>query len=152
MIVLDADLLVIDLRYPSDARYAMNRQVLDALHLGNERVAITCHTLLEVVGVVSFSASASVVATLPMKIPAWYAVEVLPDPQVNPVYADCGVADLINRMTHRCSLGDGVTMEQIERFIPHASFLLSWNARHFQGRLAVPAITPEEWWQKHVPR
>jgi len=150
MIVLDSDLLVIDLRYPADARYGVNRQVLDALQLGSIPLAITCHTLLEVIGVVSFNSTSARTLDLPAKIPAWYAVEVLPDPSTHPLYGGCSIVDLVQRMARRCSLGDAVGMEQIMLFAPKATCFLSWNARYFQGQLGIPAITPEEWLRQQL--
>jgi hypothetical protein len=151
MIVLDSDVLVIDLRYPADARYLVNRKVLDALQLGSQHLIITCQTLLEIIGVVSFNSPAAWTADLPVKIPVWYAVEVVPSLQVHPVFANCSVDALIGIMVQRCSLGDAIVLEQMRLFAPGATLFLSWNARHFRGKLSIPALTPEEWWRQNQP-
>ena len=57
MIVLDADVLLIDIRYPQDNRFARNRQFLDRLKSESRLAVITSGTLLEVVGVLSFNVS-----------------------------------------------------------------------------------------------
>jgi len=36
------------------------------------------------------------------------------------------------------SLADAVQAVQIARFAGHADCLLTWNARHFQGKLTIP--------------
>jgi hypothetical protein len=151
MIVLDSDLLVIDLRYPADARYLVNGKVLDALHLSTEELAITCQTLLEVIGVVSFNSTSSWTSNLPERIPIWYAVTVIPDPKTHPVHANCAVQSLIDIMAQRCALEDAVVLEQIKQFAPHCKLFLTWNARHFRGKLSIPVQTPEEWWQRNQP-
>lgn len=151
MIVLDADLLVIDLRFPADARFNTNQRVLHALVFGEESLAVTCHTLLEVMGVVSFNKSASETRELPEKIPTWFALEVLPSPKTSPIHANCAVDALIEIMVQRSSIGDAIVLEQIQRFIPRATLFLSWNAKHFRGKLPCAVMTPEEWWHQRQP-
>jgi len=51
----------------------------------------------------------------------------------------------------RMALGDAVNAVQIGQFVAHAECLLTWNAKHYQGKLAIPALTPEEWWQQNQP-
>jgi hypothetical protein len=151
MIVLDSDVFVIDLRYPADSRYLVNRRVLESLQLSTERLAVTCQTLLEVIGIVSFNSPAAWTGSLPAKLPIWYSVEVRPDLATHPDYASCSVAALIAIMAQRCSLGDAIVLEQMRLFVPEASLFLSWNARHFRSKLSIPAQTPEEWWQQNQP-
>jgi hypothetical protein len=43
------------------------------------------------------------------------------------------------------ALGDAVQAVQIARNASHADCLLTWNARHFVGKTAVPVLTPEDW-------
>jgi hypothetical protein len=50
------------------------------------------------------------------------------------------------------ALGDAVQAVQIDRYARHASRLLTWNARHFIGKLAIPVQTPQDWIaQQSVP-
>ena len=39
----------------------------------------------------------------------------------------------------------GVQAVQIAKYAGSAQCLLSWNARHFQGKLVIPVLTPQEW-------
>jgi hypothetical protein len=149
MIVLDSDLLVIDLRYPNDTRFEINRNVLESLRRGTEPLAITCQTLLEVLGVLSFNSTPTWTFSLPTKIPAWYSVSIVPALESHPTFANCFVQDLIDIISQRCSLGDSVVLEQIRLFAPEATLLLSWNARHFRSKLAISVLTPDEWWQQN---
>jgi hypothetical protein len=70
---------------------------------------------------------------------------VRPDFHVHPDYAGCTVPDLITQMTSQMALGDAVQAVQIARYASDAECLLTWNARHFQGKTAVPVLTPEDW-------
>ena len=62
MILLDADVLLLDIRYPGDARFAPNRTALDRFRNEGWRVGVTVQALLEVVGILSFNVS-------PLKLP-----------------------------------------------------------------------------------
>ena len=51
-------------------------------------------------------------------------------------------------MKLKMSLDDSVQAVQIRRYAPFAECLLTWNAKHFQGKIAVPVMTPVEWLRK----
>ena len=36
-------------------------------------------------------------------------------------------------------------------FAPPATALLTWNAKHFRGRLGLPVLTPDEWLNQQPP-
>jgi len=74
MILLDTDVLIIDLRYLRDARFAANRRFLDHCQLQRLPLAITCQTLLEVVGKFSFNVAAADIAKLADQIPRRYGL------------------------------------------------------------------------------
>jgi hypothetical protein len=48
-------------------------------------------------------------------------------------------------MTTKMSLGDAVQAVQIADFKPDADLLLTWNAKHFLGKVAIPVMTPGDW-------
>jgi hypothetical protein len=149
MIVLDSDVLVMDLRYSRDARFALNRQALDKLVQSQLPLGITCHTLLEVLGVLTFNLATSDLLDLVIQLPIRYRLSVIPEPNLNPAYAGLSCDDVRGAIARRLAIGDAVTFLQVERFIPQAVCLLTWNARHFVGKLAIPVLTPEEWLQKN---
>jgi len=47
-------------------------------------------------------------------------------------------------MSRQMSPADAVQAAQIARHASHAECLLTWNARHFRGKLVIPVV-PEEW-------
>lgn len=151
MIVLDADVLLVDMRYDRDSRFLLNRQVLNQLRASPVPLAITSHTLLEILGVSSFNLSRQGLLELADQIPVHYALDVFPSLEIDPAYACLKVTEIRDRIAIKLSVGDAVTGLQIERFVPQATLFLSWNARHFRSKLAIPVLTPDEWWQQNQP-
>ncbi|HEV3146899.1 MAG TPA: hypothetical protein VGZ47_23630 [Gemmataceae bacterium] len=145
MILLDADVLLIDVRYPNDQRFAVNRQALDEIRARGLAAGITAQALLEVVGILSFNVSTGNVPKLPQQLCLQYALNVFPDHQAHPGYAGCTVQDLISQMSKQMALGDAVLAVQVAMHVPWADCLLTWNAAHFAGKLVVPVQTPQEW-------
>lgn len=145
MILLDADVLLIDLRYQNDARFPANRQVLDQINQGNVAAGITSQALLEVIGILSFNLSSASVAQLPVQLPIQYRLVVFPDLQHHPEYAGCAVDEVVRQILTQMSLGDAVQAIQITRFAPTDAELLTWNAGHFVGKISIPVLTPEDW-------
>ncbi len=151
MIVLDTDVLVIDLRYLRDARYAVNRQFLDHARSQQFPLAVTSHTLLEIVGKYSFNVPQADIALLADLLPRRYGLQVVPDVRSFADYAGCTVAEVLAAIANRMALGDAVNAVQIAKYASAASCLLTWNAKHYQGKLAIPALTPGEWLQSNQP-
>jgi hypothetical protein len=118
---------------------------LERLNESDALVAITCHTFLEILGVLSFNHSASSLVNLAAGLPTHYRLHVIPVPAQNPDYAGLSFDEVRGAVLRRLSVGDAITFLQIERFIPQAACFLTWNARHFAGKLSIPAITPEDW-------
>ncbi|HLW67942.1 MAG TPA: hypothetical protein VKS79_21675 [Gemmataceae bacterium] len=145
MILLDADVLLIDVRYTSDQRFATNRKALEEIHNRQLAVGITAHALLEVVGILSFNVSAGNIPKLPQQLCLQYGLSVCPDLQAHPAYAGCTVQDLVTQMSKQMALGDAVLAVQVGQHGPWANCLLTWNAAHFVGKLVVPVLTPQEW-------
>jgi hypothetical protein len=145
MILLDSDVLLIAHRYQKDARFPVNAQAIQQVQGAAIPLGITLQALLEVVGILSFNVPAGTVPRLPHFLVGLYGFQVFPDIQRNPDYAGCTIAELIAQMDRQMSLADAVQAVQIARFASHADCLLTWNARHFQGKLTIPVLTPQEW-------
>jgi hypothetical protein len=150
VIVLDTDILILDLRFPRDPRHFGNRRFLEhgKKHLS---LGMTCHSMLEVIGKLSFSVTPADIPKLAVQIPIQYGLKVAPDLDAGVDYASCSVGEVLMAIQKRMSLGDAVHAVQIEKFCPAAACLITWNAKHYQGKLNIPALTPEEWWQQHQP-
>ena len=145
MILLDSDIIILDLRYTRDPRFAVNQQALHLMRTQKMRVGMTVQGHLEVTGNLSFNLPANAISLVPSRLVTLYGLEIIPDPQVHPQYAGVTIDDLVQQMSRQMALGDTVQAVQIARYAADADCLLSWNARHFAGKLVIPVLTPEDW-------
>src|SRR4029077_4804461 len=104
-----------------------------------------------VVGVMSYGTPAADVPLIPAALRTVYGILIIPDPVAEPDYARCTFDELLRQMSLKMSLGDAVQAVQIAKFAPNADALLTWNAKHFRGKLSVPVLTPDEWLQQQPP-
>jgi len=112
---------------------------------------MTCHALLEVIGKLSFSVKQADIPKLATQLPRQYGFQVLPTPNLDADYAGCSVGDVLTAMEERMALGDAVNTVQIGKSISPATCLVTWNAKHYHGKLRIPVLTPDEWWQQNQP-
>lgn len=145
MLLLDADVLLIDLRYTSDARFSINRRAVERIRTDGVTASITSQALLETVGILSFNLSPSRIPRLLAQLCLQYQLTVVPDVHAHPAYAGCMVQEVVDQMTRKMALGDAVQAVQIAQHVSGAECLLTWNAKHFTQKLVIPARTPEEW-------
>jgi hypothetical protein len=151
VIVLDADVLVTDLGYTGDPNYPLNRRFLDYLAARGIERGITTQGLLEVVGKRSYQTPVALIPNLPAMVLARYDLTPIPDPATVPEYAGCSFDEVLAQIGTQMALGDAVMAVQIAKFAPTASALVTWNAKHFRGKLVVPVLTPDEWLQQQTP-
>jgi hypothetical protein len=150
-VLLDSDVILIDNRYPRDPKYTRNQELLNRLKHDGHEVAITVQALLEVVGILSFITPVSRIPGLPNVLTHHYGLKVIPDRNAYLNYAEIAIADVLSQIATQMSLPDAVQAVQIRMFAPHADALLTWNAKHFKGKIAIPVLTPEEWLQQQTP-
>lgn len=150
LVVLDSNVFVIDLRYPRDRNYRHNQDFLTQLP-GLAPAATTLVNVLEVCGILSFNLTAQQVRELYHYLPERYQVTVLPiltEPGSLPGFP---VEHLLALMAKRLSFGDALVLAAIEMWIPRAACFVSWNAKHFRGKIALPVKTPEEFLEEAKP-
>ena len=141
--VVDTPSFIIDLRYQRDAHFTINRAFLD--HVAQTGTgAITTFTLLEVCGILSFNLNNTQLRELFAYFPQRYSVEVLPHATLQSPLPAVQTGDLFDIMLRKASFGDALIVAAVERHLPRAARFVSWNARHFVGRLSLPVQTPEE--------
>ena len=145
MILFDSDILLLELRYPNDSRYSVNRQTIQQIQADGTPRGVTLQTLLEVIGKLSFNLASFRIPQLPKFLTGLYRLTVFPTFQPSNDYAGCTIQELIDQMTLKMALGDAVQAVEIARYASFVDCLLSWNAKHFQGKIAVPVQTPEDW-------
>lgn len=98
MIILDTDVLLVDYRYPRDARFADNRRALDRMRQDGHWLGVTTQALLEMVGVLSFNVSSNLVEKLPSAITTQYRLTLFPNPVATPDYAGCSYDEIVYQM------------------------------------------------------
>jgi hypothetical protein len=151
VILLDANVILLDVMYTRDVNYPANRTALDYLAANNLARGITTQAALEVVGKQSFNTPAAVTAQLHPVLLSQYGVRLIPDPTAHPAYAGCTIDQIVAQMTHQMALGDAVLAVQIVAFAPAATALLTWNAKHLRGKVCVPVLTPADWLTQQPP-
>jgi hypothetical protein len=145
MILLDADILLLDIRYPRDVRFPINEQLLKTLQERDWERGITLYALLEVIGVLSFNLPSEQILKLYSLLPGRYGLHVTPAVNLSQDAPTFSLTAILAQLEQKMALGDAFQALYIQRYAPQAICLLSWNARHFQQKLSVPALTPEEW-------
>ena len=145
MILLDADILLLDIRYPRDTHFAVNERLLKTLQERGLERGITLYALLEVVGVLSFNLPAEQIQRFYTLLPGRYGLQVVPALTVGQEMPTFTPSTILTFIEKKMALGDALQALYLQRFALHATCFLSWNARHFQQKLSVLALTPEEW-------
>ena len=143
MILLDADILLLDIRYPRDTRFSANELLLRTLQERGWERGITLYALLEVIGILSFNLPNDQIQRLYTLLPGRYGLRVVPalgTAQEAPTFA---LSAILAQMEKKMALGDVLQALYIQHFAPQATCLLSWNARHFK-KLRIPALTPAQ--------
>ena len=54
------------------------------------------------------------------------------------------LGELFEIISLRAGFGDALIIAAIEKHMAGAARFVSWNARHFKGRLSIPSLTPRE--------
>ncbi len=143
LVVLDSNVFVIDLRYPRDRNYRSNRSFLAPLP-AIAPAATTLVNLLEVCGILSFNLKEREVRELFHYLPERYRVTVLPSPASSVSLPVLALDRLLALIAKKMSFGDALVAATIEAWIPQAACFISWDARHFRDKTALPVKTPRE--------
>jgi hypothetical protein len=141
--VIDTPVFVIDLRYKRDRHFSANRAFLDRV-AKEGHAATTIFNLLEVCGILSFNLNDEQLREMLHYFPQHYNVDVLPHSTLESPLPALKTGDLFDVISRKTSFGDALIISAVERHIPGTAGFVSWDARHFKGRLSIPALTPRE--------
>lgn len=144
VIFVDSNLFVIDLRYRDNPNYRVNRRALDRLAEGGQGMTSVLN-LLEVCGILSFNLSASALHGLYLHFARRYRVTVVPAATYDTRLPAPSAGAVLARMEQRMALKDAEIALVVEQHAATLDAVVTWNAKHFAGKLAVPAFTPREW-------
>ena len=144
MIFIDSNVFVIDLRYKRDPLYRFNREFLSKV-AETKKGATTIVNLLEVAGILSHNLSPGQLKELIVHFPTRYGIKVFPPIGETETLADIPVDRLVDIITKKCSLGDALIIDCVERQAKRGSVFITWDAKHFDGRIYLPVQTPKQY-------
>jgi hypothetical protein len=151
VIFVDSNLFVIDLRYPDDADHRVNRRALDRLARDGSGMTSLLN-VLEICGILSFNLSASALHALYVHFAQRYRVTLVPGGGYDTRLPAPTARDVLAKMEKRMALKDAEIALVVEQHATSLNAFLTWNAKHFAGRLSVPVLTPREWLRRRVAR
>jgi len=143
VILVDSNVFLIDLRYPRDLLFGVNRRFLERLAL-EDSGATTLFNLLELAGILSFNLNRQQVLDLLCMFPEQYRIAILPPLDLETNLPRLLLRTLVSRIAGRCAFGDALVMEAIERYAPQGSLFVTWDAKHFAGRTTMQVATPKQ--------
>ncbi len=144
MIFVDSNLFVIDLRYPDDPVHRVNRRALNRLAENGSGLTSVLN-VLETCGILSFNLSVAALHSLYVHFAQRYRLTLVPGGGYDTRLPAPAVRDVLARMEKRMALKDAEIAMAVEQHAANLSAFVSWNAKHFAGKLPVPALTPREW-------
>ena len=144
LIFVDSNMFVIDLRYPDDVGYRVNRRALNRLAREGSGMTSVLN-VLEVCGVLSFNLSASSLRGLYTHFARRYRMAVVPGVDDETRLPAPTAHDVLTKMERRMALKDAEIAIVVEQHAAALTAFISWNAKHFVGTLPVPALSPRQW-------
>ena len=141
--LIDTNVFVIDLRYPRDRNFAVNRRFLDAIKRTQSGVTTTIN-LLEVCGILSFNLNERQLTTLWEQFADRFGVDVLPVSDFDAAVPKMGIGELFAYLRQRMSLGDAQFVLTARKYAGFATTLVTWDRNHFLDRFAGRVATPGE--------
>ena len=148
MVVIDTDVLLLDLAYPRDKRFAVNASFL--ARAAKVEPAITVYNLMELLGQLSFNlAPTQLDAWQSWLIDAYQLTVIWPVDPSEPTAASFFRAEIFERpfakmRAQRMAFMDALILNLTER-TPNVDYLITWNASHFKSKSTLRVLTPEEY-------
>ena len=147
LIVIDTNIFVIDLRYPRDKNFGINKEFLNKISRSGLGVT-TLVNLLEVCGILSFNLNPQQLTELFFYFSQYYRVQVIPPPEFKQPFPALQIEDIFKTITLRTSLGDALFITTIKKYLPIANTIVSWDKEHLAGKINIEVISPEDFLNK----
>jgi hypothetical protein len=147
LVFLDSNIFIIDRFFRQDTLYPANRAFVERLAETDGSVPLL--TLMELCGAASFRLAADESERWLYDFAAVYRVRV-----VNPfgagqepaaVWLAAFVDDLSRYLARRMTFGNAVLAREADRY--GADAIVTWNVKDFDGRTAVPVVTPDSFFR-----
>lgn len=143
MIFVDSDVFLIDLRYRRDEKFDQNRAFLDTLESSGVG-ATTLPNLLELCGILSFNLNRQQLWEFFHYFPDRFGVHIVPESTLDRRLPPFAVRTLLNIIARQSAFGDALILAVLEQHQRDVDLIVSWNARHFEGRIDVEALPPSD--------
>ena len=141
MIFVDSSVFLVDLLYVGDLQHSINAGFLRRMEERGDG-AVTLMSLMEVAGILSPSLTAVQLKEFLVYFPTRYNLRVVPPFSHSVLLPPVPVGKLMDYIQRRSSVGDALALWQLERYAPAESALVTWDAEHFEGKTALPVLTP----------
>jgi len=142
VIFVDTDIFVIDMLFPKDPRYKVNKQFITS----EESKCTSIYNVLELCGLASFSLSPTELKKLFIHFHEQYKLDVL-YPRVAYLSPEEMLRSIISRIFEKICLRMNYPDAQILLIAEEydCSIFVTWNKKHFEGRTYIPIHTPKEY-------
>lgn len=142
-VFIDTGIFVRDLRYQRDANIVSNQKFLDKIRSRKIKGVTSIFNLLEVCGVLSFNLSQDDLLKLYSDFTKHYSVQIL-FPANAQVELQYDIPKIFQSITQKQGLGDAQISYVINRFATDLSFVATWNITHYEGKVSIPVLTPDQ--------
>jgi hypothetical protein len=148
VVVIDTDVLLLDLAYPRDKRFAVNAAFL--ARVVKDDAALTIYNLMELLGQLSFNlAPARLDAWQTWLIDAYQLTVIWPIDPTDPAASAFFRVEIFERpyakmRAQRMAFVDALILNLAER-TPNVDCFVTWNAKHFKSKSPLRVYTPEEY-------
>jgi predicted nucleic acid-binding protein len=147
-VFVDSNVFVIALRYPRDRDARANARFLE--HVAENRSGVTTVVnVLEVCGILSFNLNERQMRGLYAHFARRFSVRVVPAGSERSVMP-ARPSEVLASMSAKMAFGDALVAIALQRWVPDCQSFVSWNAKHFRGKIPTPALTPRQFLESHV--
>ena len=143
MIFVDSNVFVVALRYPRDRNARINTSFLARVRERGDAVTSIIN-LLEVCGILSFNLNERQLQGLYQHFARRFAVQVVPADHDRRAVMPATPHEVLAPMANKMSFGDALVVRAVDRWAPASEYFVSWDAKHFVGKLSARAVTPKQ--------
>lgn len=145
-VLVDSDVFIRHLRYSRDANSSANGKFVEWM-LRTRKAATTIFNVLEVSGILTFNMNRETLLATVKDFTARFGVKVYwPANREGELAYD--FEGVFAQILVKQSLGDAQVAWAAERFRAQTSAFVTWNAKHYQGKIGLPVLTPAEFLRK----
>ena len=150
MVVIDTDVLLMEFAFQRDPRAKVNHDFMAAVQTRADEPATTVYNLMELLGQLSFNLAPARLDAWPEWLQRAHSLSILwPEAPLESPAASFFQAEIFDRpftriRTHRMAFLDSLIVGVAEAG-PDVRAFVTWNARHFKGKIRLPVLTPDEY-------